>query len=334
MSVWMSAAYVVCNVIKVVHGYISFPLICNYLIAVCVGQCVLALMIDFIPSVRTFAIAVMGPQDDIEKMKRLYGFGAFLDTAGIRFSVALVMIAFMLSKFGKYLCKKTIWCYIGAFIILTVIGNMIARTTLVGVGLSLLYLIYASIVYRNLIRKSIWIDIIGFICLATPIVFYFYYTNIAIHEYIRFAFEGFFSLFETGKWEVGSNEILKSMYVFPETLKTWFIGDGYFVNPVDIDPYYTGDIYGGYYMGTDVGYLRFIFYFGLIGLTAFSVFIYKAYHICGNWYPGLKDLFFLVLAINFIVWFKVSTDIFLVFALFLMIDKKEYNNIERQIITS
>lgn len=323
MLVWMSAAYVVCSVIKAVHGHISFLLICNYLIAVCVGQCVLALMIDFMPSVRAFAIAVMGPQDDVEKMKRLYGFGASLDTAGIRFSVVLVMIAFLLSKFGRYLYKKDIWCYIGAFIVLTVIGNMMARTTLVGVGLSLFYLVYASNVYKGLMRRGIWIDIIGFICLAIPIVIYFYNTNTAIHEYTHFAFEGFFSLFETGEWEVGSNEILKSMYVFPETLKTWIIGDGYFNNPIYTDPYYTGEVYGGYYMGTDVGYLRFIFYFGLIGLTAFSLFIYRAYMTCHNRFPYFRDLFFMVLLINFIVWFKVSTDIFLVFALFLMVDRKE-----------
>lgn len=120
------------------------------------------------------------------------------------------------------------------------------------------------------------------------------------------------------------------MYVFPETLKTWIIGDGYFLNPSDIDSYYTGKIYGGYYMGTDVGYLRFIFYFGLIGLIAFSIFIYKTYRICYQRFPYMKDLFFMILLINFIVWFKVSTDIFLVFALFLMVDKTDNEKMEKQ----
>lgn len=50
------------------------------------------------------------------------------------------------------------------------------------------------------------------------------------------------------------------MYVFPDNLKTWIIGDGYFNGPEDSDPYYTGEIWDiGYYKGTDVGYLRFIF---------------------------------------------------------------------------
>ena len=49
------------------------------------------------------------------------------------------------------------------------------------------------------------------------------------------------------------------MYIFPETIQTWIIGDGYWNNP-----------YGsGYYMHTDVGYLRLIYYFGLVGLFVY-----------------------------------------------------------------
>ena len=39
MAVWMSAAYLVCFIIKQVHGYLSLQLLCNYLIGVCVSQC-------------------------------------------------------------------------------------------------------------------------------------------------------------------------------------------------------------------------------------------------------------------------------------------------------
>ena len=96
-----------------------------------------------------------------------------------------------------------------------------------------------------------------------------------MRNYIQFAFEGFFSLVEKGRWEVSSNEILKNMYRFPESIKTWIIGDGYIENPKN-DPYFIGKLTGGYYMGTDVGYLRFIYYFGLIGLIAFIIFMVKA----------------------------------------------------------
>ena len=117
--------------------------------------------------------------------------------------------------------------------------------------------------------------------------------------------------------------MLQNMYVFPEAIKTWLIGDGYFSPPQDTDPYFTGKIRLGYYMGTDVGYLRFIFYFGLIGLAAISAVMCKAAFICARKFRAERALFIMLLAINFIVWFKVSTDIFLVFAPFLVADPEE-----------
>ena len=113
------------------------------------------------------------------------------------------------------------------------------------------------------------------------------------------------------------------MYVFPDNIKTWIIGDGYLSNPADVDPYFTGKIIKGFYMGTDVGYLRFIFYFGLIGLIVFTGLFHKASQICQNRFPNQKDMFILLLIVNYIVWFKVSTDVFSTFAILLMIDKEK-----------
>ena len=44
-----------------------------------------------------------------------------------------------------------------------------------------------------------------------------------------------------------------------------------------------------------------------------------------------KFLFAMLLAINFIVWFKVSTDIFLIFALFLCIGEDENREVTSQL---
>lgn len=144
-----------------------------------------------------------------------------------------------------------------------------------------------------------------------------YHVDDTFKEDLRFGFEGFFSLWEKGSWEVASNEKLTNMYVFPDNLKTWIIGDGYFSSPRDTDPYFTGELVGGYYMGTDAGYLRFIFYFGLIGLSAISAVLIKSAMICYDAFKEYKTMFIALLAVNFIVWFKVSTDIFPVFAPFI-----------------
>ena len=164
---------------------------------------------------------------------------------------------------------------------------------------------------------------LGIMFVMLLLMIYGYNTNIAFRENLRFGFEGFFSLVEEGKWDVHSNEILKNMYVFPDNLKTWIIGDGYFDNPNGIEPYYIGPTWHGYYQNTDVGYLRFIYYFGLAGLIAFILFMIKASKVCMNRFASYRSLFFVILLLNFIVWFKVSTDIFLVFALFLCLDKDD-----------
>ena len=72
-------------------------------------------------------------------------------------------------------------------------------------------------------------------------------------------------------------------------------------------------------MGTDVGYLRFIFYFGTIGLLAFCAFMNYAAKLCARNLPRYKVLFGLLLISNFVIWLKVATDIFLVFALFICV---------------
>jgi hypothetical protein len=134
---------------------------------------------------------------------------------------------------------------------------------------------------------------------------------------MRFGFEGFFNYFEKGKFDYTSNETLKNMYILPDNPKTWIIGDAYFNNPKMIDPYYTGEVTEGYYKNTDIGYLRFIFYFGVIGLLMFSFYFIEVGKTCMQRHPEWKVMFLLLLLLHFAVWAKVSTDLFLAFAPFL-----------------
>lgn len=340
MWVWASGAYTVVTFIRKVHGYSSVRIVCNYLIAVCVAQCVLALMIDTYPTfknaVHIFVGKIAGIVDNIHMLddrNRLYGIGAALDIAGSRFSAILFMITYLCVKYQKELSKTQLLLYIFSFLFIALVGNMIARTTTVGLLLSIVYFIYAS---RNqvyhLINKEarLWKYVTGGLVVFLVAVTVIYNRDAQIQANIRFAFEGFFSLVEEGRWDVGSNKTLANMYVFPETLKTWLIGDGYFENPTS-DPTYTGYMWKGFYQGTDVGYLRFIFFFGMIGLGLFIAFMCKVCTSCMKKFAEQKFLFAMLLAINFIVWFKVSTDIFLIFALFLCIGEDEDREVTSQL---
>ena len=156
-----------------------------------------------------------------------------------------------------------------------------------------------------------------------PFLIIIYNNDPEFKKLIRFGFEGFISIFEKGEWYTTSNETLIKMIVSPDNVKTWLIGDGYFDNPINTNPYFIGEIRGGFYMGTDIGYLRFIFYFGLLGLSLFSIYFCKVAATCASRFKTHRALFLLVLLFNFVVWFKVSTDIYIFFALFLCISENE-----------
>lgn len=336
MWVWLGGAYMVDSCIRWVHGRNSVWLICNYLAAVCVFQCVMALWIDSSVAVKTAVDSVIEQgQFFLDKVDRLYGIGAALDVAGSRFAAVLVMLAFCMTSLHHTKYSRWLPLYLLAFIWIGVVGNMVARTTSIGLLLGVAYMVYKSDIWRLRLSeafRSLWLWLGGILLLAIPLCVFLYQHDADFHKQIRFAFEGFFSLAEKGSWDVSSNAKLKTMYVFPDNWKTWLIGDGYFSNPVYTDPYFTGKVIEGYYMGTDVGYLRFIFYFGIIGLAFFSALFCKAAAICWKRFTAQRLLFGMLLMVHFIVWFKVSTDIFLVFALFLMVNSEENDAYNAEIV--
>lgn len=340
MWVWLGGAYFVVEIIKSVHKKVSVELICHYLIGVCAAQCIMAILIDNNAVVKDFVdrfVETSGfiDQSNLVNRDRLYGIGCALDVAGTRFAAILIMIAALIGK-HKGTNIYRLYAYLISFVIITVIGNMISRTTTVGVVLAILYGFVKAYPYDFTINRSSTGVLKHVVILAVaviPIIFSLYNNKPAVREDIRFAFEGFFSLAEKGEWDVSSNDRLMDMYVFPDNAKTWIIGDGYFEGPSKTDPYYVGPTMTGFYMWTDVGYLRFIFYFGLIGLGTFMVFFYKCGQTCATKFSGYSVMFWLILLLNYIIWFKVSTDIFLVFALFLCIssqDDDEYEYLEQQ----
>lgn len=333
MWVWMGGAYTVVRWLDTAYGYVNVRLVCNQLIAVCVIQCLIAWTKDVYPPLQAWVDSFVGGEAFMGNTKeaRLSGIGAALDVAGLRFSAVVVMIGYILSK-AEELSHKQVVTYLISFLIIAIIGNMMSRTTTVGVGLALVYWIYSTNLLslkQNIKNQKLWFWLGGILCVIIPVFIYLYFANDTFYKNIRFGFEGFFSLWETGEWQTSSNDILlEHMVVFPDNWVTWLIGDGYAANPMDktlsfFDPYYTGPIYHGYYKGTDIGYLRYIFYFGLVGTFVFVLFMWKSAWACIHRFKDYKMMFLMILLVNYIGWFKVSTDIFLVFAIFLVLSKED-----------
>ena len=320
MWVWLGGAYTTTQLIKAVHGKLTIVLVCNYLLGVCTAQCIIAYAADMYPWLKNWIDSFLASEGFMGKTEdRIYGIGASLDVAGMRFAAMLCIITYLALRSDRENSLARTISYLVSFLIIAYIGNMIGRTTTVGALVSVAYAIWVSLTTKgtSMNVKQYWKVLAIVLMLFLPLVVYKYNTDLQVHERIRFAFEGFFSLAETGEWKVHSNEILKNMYVLPDETKTWMIGDGYFENPLETDPYYTGKIWGGFYHGTDVGYLRFIFYFGIFGTLAFVFYMYLVAKVCMERFKEYKVLFLLVLLMNYLVWCKVSSDLFLIFAIFL-----------------
>ena len=120
-------------------------------------------------------------------------------------------------------------------------------------------------------------------------IFYFLSTNEAAMDW---AFELIINIQENGEFRSDSTDVLCDMYqILPNNLYTWLLGDGRADN---------GD--GTFYMNTDSGYLRSIFYWGIIGTCIYYFILYIYYKVlkkCSN-IPGLGIYFFIILLFVYI----------------------------------
>lgn len=322
--VWCLSAYAMVWMLRKIDVKLSFNKLCDYIIIASVIQCMLAWIISRYPASKPFFASFYAGFYGLDEFAdgRLYGIGCCFDTGGVRLAISLILLASRLHAAIIAQKTKQVLMYAIAFVVIVAIGNMIARTTTVGALLAIPCFMACWWLRGGGIRKSDIrsISLLGAVLTAGILVLsYEYNHDDAMRKDLRYAFEGFFSLVEQGKWVVQSNEMLKDHWlVLPETSRTWIIGDG-LMGPTTDDPYYVGPTYDGFYKYVDAGYLRFIFYFGLFGLSIFSMYMIYAY-ICTmrRWREYTLELFLLLL-LHFAVWVKVSTDLFFVFAMFLML---------------
>jgi len=312
-SVWMFGAYTVVYIMRLIHGQVNFRLLVYYMAAVCVIQCMLALAIDRNIELKRYVDAYIEQgQMFLNEVDRLYGIGASLDNAGVRFAAILIMIAALLVKDEKIRQHTPALLFLVlSFFLITAAGNMISRTTSVGAAIALLYIVQGTEVFSLIFKTKYMKFYAVFIALFGTVVFiatYLYQTDTDFNHQIRFAFEGFFNLVEEGEWRTDSTDKLnRTMWVWPDTndYKTWIIGTGLFDDWV---------------YGTDIGYCRFILYCGLLGFSVYALFfVYNAVTFAmAN--PAYTSLFFCLLILSFVIWAKVSTDLFTFYALFYFLD--------------
>lgn len=310
-AVWYFGAYAICTFIKAVHGQLDFKLFTFYATAICVFQCAAALLIDNIPSFKILVDSYVSQgQEFFEEVDRLYGIGAALDPAGVRFSIILLMITAVLNNDEEV--RNNGWAIsllLISFFFIAIIGNAISRTTVIGLGSSLAYFIIGSSVFKRAVQNySSKLSLLFgfFLVVAIGLSIYLYQTNAEFYDQMRFAFEGFFNYVEHGEWRTDSTDKLnREMWIWPQDQQTWLIGSGLFDN---------------YVYSTDIGYCRFILYCGLIGFSVFALLFVVNALVFMRRHPQYWMFFMILLAFTFVIWFKVATDIFFIYAVFYCID--------------
>lgn len=262
------AGFFVVNVLKKLKLKLNFRSISELIINVILIQSIIAFLMFLIPELRDFLLGIqrLSP-NDIEKMSdffefRIIGFGIMFFGAGVISGFGLILISALIRLYSMN--SKQVMILSIKFLIILVIGMMMARTTLIGglLGLMLIFTPKDLKVTISMFRKRMFfVSVIVIVPSILMIVLYFLVPQVSqiLEPVFNFAFEIFINYFESGKLESASTNQLKDLYVFPESISTWIIGDGFWSNP-----------YGnGYYMHTDVGYLRLIYYFGSVGLGTY-----------------------------------------------------------------
>lgn len=314
------AGYFIHFILKKTYGEVSYEKLMYFIILAVLIQALISLLSFLSPAVSEALLNIQSFSEiDVAKMEetfsfRLNGFGSTFFAAGIINGFALMLIAFLI-KSKKNFGSKTYFLAL-CFLIIFVLGMMMARTTIIGFLLAILYLLFPSYWFNKKIIKQkfkfllgiIIIPVLGWIIIsiASP------QTREALETAANFGFEMFINYSEEGEFKSASTDDLATMFIFPSNIKTYLVGDGkYYEVP--------GNPSNGYYMSTDVGYLRLIYYFGLPGLICYFLFQFIATRtvVAMNprnseikWFSILTFIFLLILNI------KGFTDLFFLTTLF------------------
>lgn len=256
-TLYMSLFTVLLSIVRAVHGnkQIRTKMI-NLFLIVTRNYVIVTLLFLMLPTLKNFWFRLINiSAGNLELlMKPQYfarvgwtGYSGFSIT--VYCTIAVILGSYLLFKYySEY--QKLNFNYLSS-ILMALIGNtfygrsglLISLTVL---GISILFFAFY---YKKI---SIIITLISGILMSFIILYILKDYNVTLLAWYNWMMEPIFSILETGTIETSSTDTLWSMWFIPD-VKTFLFGDGYYTNPVT----------GSYYMGTDVGYIRPILFFGI-----------------------------------------------------------------------
>jgi hypothetical protein len=260
--IYLFGAFFIIGLIKKRHTNVNILLICKYVTLAVLINNVLALMNFLSSDFFKFTMSIQSISEEkaaqLERSTLIFasrfvgiGLGSYFP-GGVFSIIGMVCCSFIIQNEQK----KLGWWFL--FFVITGLGICIARTTFVGLFFSSLIITRYLLKRRHLsnLPKRVMITIL-FVLLLILVFNYMYYTMMD-NALFRHAFELFINLIQTGKFATKSSDTTMRMFVMPNNIRTFLIGDGLFYYPD-----------GRYYMYTDVGYLRLFYYYGFAGLILF-----------------------------------------------------------------
>lgn len=198
--------------------------------------------------------------DNSGSLLRLFGLGENAFFNGGAYSCLGLLLATYLLFFSKSLVQK--YLFLLVFILILVTGILIARTTLVGFLLSILFLFYLSGRRFSLLSKHI---LIFLSVIPISIGLFFFFIEYLNPKMLEWGLELIINYFTDNSVNSSStNEMFDMWKIIPEHFSTYLTGDGQFNLPD-----------GSYYMHVDIGILRILYFVGIPGLFLIFMIIYK-----------------------------------------------------------
>lgn len=260
-ALYFFGAYFLFQLLK--HSFRNFTVgrLVDMLVVCAVVQLSLALVMYFSPEVKN-VLQPLIHESEIAKeameraATRMIGFGTHFFLSGTVHAFILIMIAFSFTLRKVSLFKSVVLML--SFIFIAAVGTMMSRTTLVGV----LFAIVIVLLRRRGKKYFISGLVLSTIIISATSVSFLDLIGDDMEQLFNFGFEAFVNYQETGSFSTSSTDGMMRLFKFPTTWETWLWGDARYEAGI------------GYYMNTDVGFCRLIFYFGVIGLITYMYFEY------------------------------------------------------------
>jgi len=290
---WIFSAYLFIYLFFKIHPKASFHLLLYYLIAAITLQGVISVAMYLNADIARFfeSLQLNTEFSDAKRAmtegKRLLGYGVAFFGSGIVMGLSLILIVYVFMSKKMNMLEQMLWAilYVATFLV----GLFSARTTIVGLLASMvlfvIFIFKGSSNYKSqgisILFYSVVFSLIGY-----TLVWNFF------EDFADWAFEPFLNYQETGEFRTSSSDGLMLMLRFPTSVFQWIFGNG------------VGD-----FSGSDVGYTRLLFWFGLPGTIMFFAYGYLLIR------PGLSSnkmlniMFLVVIAYNMAINIKGLSDL-------------------------